>query len=96
MSGIGISMESQEGGENAASTPLTSLPQKVVDEVAKLLGIETAQTKQALAGGKIDLPDNVAITITRKRTNESLTIKKLRGGARFELTHGSRTTTVDP
>ena len=78
------------------STPLISLPQKVVDEIAAKLGIETPQTKQALAGGKIDLPDNVAVTITRKKTNEFLTFKKLRGGAEFEVTYRGTTTRITP
>jgi hypothetical protein len=94
MGGIGITISSKEEGKAAVSTPLTSLPPNVVEEITKALGIQTDETKQALLGGKIDLPDNVEVTITRKLTSESLTLKKLGGGAQFELKYKGDVRTI--
>ena len=98
MSGVGITFNSTEEGQTSSqsTTPLTNLPQNVADEIAKTLGIETPETKRALVAGKIDLPDDVEITVTRKRTGESLTFKKLRGGAEFELKVKGRTFRITP
>jgi hypothetical protein len=97
MGGIGVTISSKEEGQDASqSTPLTNLPQKLVDEIASKLGIETEDTKRSLAAGKIEIPDNVEITITRKKNNDSCTIKKLRGGAEFELKYKGRTFRITP
>jgi len=94
MGGVGVTLSSKEEGQAAASTPLTNLPPNVVEEVARTLGIQTDETKQALLAGKIDLPDNAEVTITRKLTSESLTLKKLGGGSEFELKFKGRTTRI--
>ena len=95
MGGVGVTISSKEDNTpSAVSTPLTNLPPNVVEKIAETLGIQTDETKQALLAGKIDLPDNVEVTITRKITNESLTIKKLSGGSQFELKFKGRTTTI--
>ena len=94
MGGVGITFSSTEEGQTSQqqSTPLTNLSEKVVDEIATVLGIQTSETKQALMTGKIDLPDNVEVTITRKSTKQSLTLKKLPGVAQqFELTFEGKT-----
>lgn len=98
MGGIGITINSTEEGRTSReqSTALTGLPPDVVAKIAETLGIQTNETKQALLAGKIDLPDNVGVTITRKLTNESLTLKKLRGGAQYELTYKGQVTTIPP
>lgn len=98
MSGVGITFNSTEEGRTSdqQATPLTNLPQKVVDEIAKTLGIETDNTKRALTGGKLAIPDDVEITITRKSSGESLTFKKLQGGAEFELKFKDKTFRITP
>jgi len=93
MGGIGISIHSQEG-KASPSTPLTNLPDKVVDEIARQLGIYTPATRQALTGGKIPLPDDVEVTITRLSTNGSVTIKKT--GSKFTLKYGDKTVELTP
>lgn len=92
MGGIGISLHSQ-GGARSTSTPLTSLPDKVVNEIARQLGIVSAESMQALTGGKMNLPDDVEVTITRLSNSDSCTIEKLGGGATYRLKY--RNTTVD-
>jgi len=94
MGGIGISINSQEAGKGSAATPLTSLPEKVVDEIAKQLGIQTPATRQALTAGKIPLPDDVEVTITRLSTKGSVTIKKT--GSKYRLKYGDTTVDLTP
>ena len=48
MGGIGISLDLQET-KSSRSTPLVSLPPKVVEDIASKLGIMTAKTKRALS-----------------------------------------------
>jgi hypothetical protein len=95
MGGIGISLHSKKDKDSPA-TPLVSLPAKVVDEIARQLGIYSLETRQALTGGKISLPDDVEITITRASTKGSLTIRKLEGGAKYRLKYGDTTVDVTP
>ena len=94
MGGIGISLDSQEA-KSSRSTPLISLPPKVVEDIASKLGIMTAKTKRALLAGKISLPEGVAVTITRKKNKDQLTIKKERGGARYQVTYKGKTTKIE-
>jgi len=94
MGGIGISLNSQEGGKGPTSTPLTNLPEKVVDEIAKQLGIQTPATRQALTTGKIPLPDDVEVTITRLSTKGSITITKK--GSKYTLKYGDKTVELTP
>jgi hypothetical protein len=93
MGGIGISLHSQEKG-SAVSTPLTSIPRKVANYIASTLGIETAATKQALVSGKISLPEGVSVRITRKKTKERITVKKLPGGSQYEVTYKGKRTKI--
>jgi hypothetical protein len=90
MGGIGISMNSQDG-EKSPSTPLTMLPSQVVEEIANKLGI-SINAKDALAKGKIDLPENIDIKITRLSKNTSCTIKKQ--GAEYTVTYEGKSVTV--
>lgn len=87
MSGVGITFNSKEGertqDQAARSTPLTNLPAHIAEAVSQALGIETDETKQALLSGKIDFPENMEVTITRKKTGVALTLKK--SGGQFEL-----------
>jgi hypothetical protein len=92
MGGIGIELHSQEG-KGSPSTALTSLPDKVVSEIATKLGIVSAETRQALTAGKMNLPDDVEVKITRLSNSDSCTIKKLAGGSTYRITY--RNTTVD-
>ena len=94
MGGIGISVDSQET-ESSPSTPRVSLPPEVVEHIASKLGIMTAETKQALLAGKISLPEGVAVTITRKKNNDQLTIKKQPGGSPYDVTYKGSTTKID-
>lgn len=91
MGGIGISIK------GSPSTLLTSFPQRVVDEIANKLGISTV-AKGSLAGGKIDLPEDVEVEITRRSNPDpltnSLTITKLSGGAGYRLRYGNTTTDI--
>ena len=98
MGGIGITLNSTDEGRTSQeqSSALTSLPQDVVAKIAETLGIQTNETKQALLAGKIDLPDNVTVTITRKITGDYLTLKKLSGGAQYELTYKDKVTKISP
>lgn len=92
MGGIGITIHSQES-TRSPSTPITSLPKKVVDEIARQLGIsEPAQ--RALASGKLDLPDDVDVKLTRLSNSESCTVRKLSGGATYRITYRDKTVDV--
>jgi hypothetical protein len=84
MGGIGISINGEP------TTQLTSLPNNVLDEIAKALDISPIGRK-SLASGKIDLPEDVDVEITRKTTKESCTLRKLPGGAGYRLTYKGRT-----
>jgi len=92
MGGIGISVDSQET-ESSPSTPRVSLPPEVVEHIASKLGIMTAETKQALS--EISLLEGVAVTITRKKNNDQLTIKKQPGGSPYDVTYKGSTTKID-
>ena len=92
MGGIGISVDSQET-ESSPSTPRVSLPPEVVEHIASKLGITTAATRQALS--EINLPEGVAVTITRKKNNDQLTIKKQPGGSPYDVTYKGSTTKID-
>ena len=92
MGGIGISLDSQET-KSARSKPLVGLPPEVVEHVASKLGIVTAKTKRALSHGEISLPEGVAVTVTRKKNKDKLTIKKLAGGS-YQVTHKGKTTKI--
>lgn len=70
-----------------------SLPPEVVEHIASKLGIMTAETKQALS--EISLPEGVAVTITRKKNNDQLTIKKQPGGSPYDVTYKGSTTKID-
>jgi hypothetical protein len=96
MGGIGVTFESTEDGRTSQeqSTPVTNLPPNVVEAVARALGIQTDQTKAALRDGTLNLPDDVEVKITRKITDETLTLKKRRGGAEYELKYKGETTTI--
>jgi hypothetical protein len=89
MGGIGITIK---GGP---STHLTHLPQRVVDQIASKLGI-SAIGKAALAEGTMDLPEGVEVEITRLSNADpltnSLTIRKLPGGAGYRLRYGNTMT----
>ena len=92
MGGFGLEFHTPSTDKNLAPTPLTDVPQNVVDEIANKLGI-TAQTSKdalatALAKGKMNLPADVALKITRLSDptgNTHCTIKKLQGGG-YSLT----------
>ena len=79
--------------ESSPSTPQVSLPPEVVEHIASKLGIMTAETKQALS--EISLPEGVAVTITRKKNNDQLTIKKQPGGSLYDVTYKGSTTNID-
>ena len=82
MGGIGISVS--QDGENSN---LTSLPGKVVEEIARQLGIRSAESRQELAASQVNLPDDTEVTITRLSTGSSLTITKLAGSDTYRLKH---------
>jgi len=98
MGGIGISLHSQEGKDAPTnpSTPLVSLPEKIINEIASKLGIKSEKSRAALTSGKIALPDNVEVAITRLSTNDSLTIKKLPGGDTYVIKHKDKSYDVKP
>ena len=72
---------------------LVRLPPEVVEHIASKLGIMTAETKRALS--EISLLEGVAVTITRKKNKDQLTIKKERGGARYQVTYKGKTTKIE-
>jgi hypothetical protein len=99
MGGIGISMDSQ-AGTGSPVKPLASVPQQVIDEIARQLGITESdskeRTRQALAAGKIDLPEDVDIKLTRVSTNTYCTIRKLPGGGYSVTSAGQPPVTIGP
>jgi hypothetical protein len=84
MGGIGISINGEP------TTQLTSLPNNVLDEIANALKISPIG-RNSLASGKIDLPENVDVEITRKTNGDSCTLRKLPGGAGYRLTYKGNT-----
>ena len=93
MGGIGISMSSKEKS-STRSTPLTSLPRSVADHIVRTLGIKTAPTKKALVSGKINLPVGVTVRITRKKTKDRISVKKLAGGSHYQVTYKGKRTKI--
>jgi hypothetical protein len=87
MGGIGISIS------GAPTTELTSLPNNVLDEIARALQISQVG-RDSLAKGKIDLPEGVDVEITRKTNGDSCTLRKLPGGAGYRLTYKGRTVDI--
>lgn len=86
MGGIGISLQSQD-----PSKPVATLPSHVVEDIANKLGI-SANVKDALAKGRIDIPENVDIKVTRLSDptgNTYCTVRK--DGAEYTITHQGRT-----
>jgi hypothetical protein len=93
MGGIGISMSSQEKNR-AGSTPLISLPTKIANHIAKTLGIKTPKTKKALLSGKFNLPVGVTVRITRKKTKDRISVKKLPSGSEYQVTYKGKRTKI--
>jgi len=82
MGGIGISLQAQD-----PSKPVATLPSHVVDDIASKLGI-SANVKDALSKGKIDIPENVDIKVTRLSDpsgNTFCTIRK--DGPEYTITY---------
>jgi hypothetical protein len=89
MGGIGVSIN------GLPDTELTSLPNNVLNEIAAALKISQIG-RDSLAKGKIDLPENVEVEITRKTNGDSCTLTKLPGGAGYRLKYKDKTIDIPP
>ncbi len=87
MGGIGIKIKSRQRPEpDSPATPVTNLPPKIVDEIIAALKVTRVdEVRQALTTGKLEIPDDVEITIERVSTGETLTITPVPGGNEFTL-----------